>query len=527
MHKILTLSILISILSTTLTAQHYRFFSRPGGDQLDFVSASCIQNDTVYALIQSGYLGVNPESSFYKIPVSTGEPELIKSIPPLRGYMRPQQLIISDNSLYLAHMPLDTLQYRYRLDRYSLEDFSLIASHDYIVKENASGFPKGHLVSLGDKLIIGGSQNELLNEDGDLGFVIWIDKETMEADSLIIYDDPDHFFNGVHTIGTFQDTLVVAHSTGGNSNFNIKLYDDKMSLISDEPMITILDAEWDLPTHNIFDDMLVTTGGEVIVTVRNNAGYRKFDVRGTDLGSFLDVPDFPSRRKHIKRLIETREGDILYFGSGLIFLDELEPEFSDIDFEVAGHRKSAFATRLRFKEFGLVDKLWDYSYIEFDNYGNNKYFNIDIIHETENGDLFGFGQGSEVMDSFDFIFRQAKGDIWTFRMGSDGCIQENSCGQNEVYNFLTRTDDEQEEEKVTTAYRIFPQPTSDRINLELSQDLNFQYELFDFQGRLIKMGHHYKTVQITTQDLVSGSYLLRVNNESSGELILSEVVQKI
>ena len=149
------------------------------------------------------------------------------------------------------------------------------------------------------------------------------------------------------------------------------------------------------------------------------------------------------------------------------------------------------------------------------------------MHETENGDLFGFGEGSEVMDSFDFNFRQAKGDIWTFRMGSDGCIQETSCGQNEVYNFLTRTDDEQEKETVNPAYEIFPQPTMDRFTLELNQDINFHYELYNLQGRLIKIGNHYKTGQIPTQDLVSGSYLLRVYDESSGELILSEVVQKI
>lgn len=58
--------ILLCLIAVDLSSQQYKFFSRPGGDLFDLVQASCIQNDTVYAVVQSGD-GVPSMSTLQKL----------------------------------------------------------------------------------------------------------------------------------------------------------------------------------------------------------------------------------------------------------------------------------------------------------------------------------------------------------------------------------------------------------------------------------------------------------------------------
>ena len=509
-----------------INSQHYRFFSRPEGELFDKVTTSCIQNDTVYAVVQSGDIGVASHTSLYKVPVSDGIPVLIQDIPTLAGYLRPRQMIIADNIIHLAYMPFDVLPYRCRIDKYKLEDLSLISSDDYIVKNEASGFPRIQIVSFHENIIIGGSQNELLNEDGDLGFIIWVDKDNMQVEKMVLYDDPNYFYNGVDPIGIFEDTLVVVHSVGDENDFSVKLYDKDRILISDELLVTDPIPFNGLKAHTIFDETLVTNRGEIIATV-GTSGYRRFDLRGNELRSFQDAPEFPHRGKIYSLPTEMSDGSIIFHGDGLISLDEMDPIIEDIDFEIDGPRKTAYAMRHSFGEqLWELDEIFDYSYFEFDEHENNKLFSINRIHETENGDLFGFGMGSEVLDSFAVLFRQATGDIWTFRMGSDGCIQEENCGANQVYNFITSTKNIDEEESIER-YQIYPKPTLDQFTIEFNENLSFRYALYNLQGQLLKEGASRRNLRISMENYPSGNYLLRAYDDQSGQLIFTELVSKL
>ena len=504
---------------TCISSQYYRFFSRPGGDLFDIVTSSCIQNDTVYALIQSGDFGRPSQTVLHKISVSDGKSVLQNKLENYRGYSQPSNMMIADSILYLAH-PLSN-SFDYILDRYRLSDLSLISSKIYTISPESRGITDVFLSSINNNIFLAGAENRFSDGTGDIGFVLWLDKETMAVDTMMIYDDKEAFFNGVAQIGTYEDKLIVKHSSGDVSAFRVKVYDNNKQLLSDEKidLVNSTTVTGGLPSHDIYDNIMVTQSGELLATL-TNLGYRKFNLEGKATLEYDAERRYLHRNKFPRMPLETSNGDIILYGSGQIDLNQQEPFVEGQPFIESDYRSAAFASRTRGTE-----TIWDYSYIEFDKYLNNKFYSISRMHETSDGDLFGFGMGSAAMDSFDTIYRRAWGDIWTFRMDADGCIQQDSCGANDVFYYLTKVDTNIETTS-TNEILVYPQPASELITIDLQIAKNFRYQLLTISGQLLEEGIGFGRKQIEFVDISPGCYILRIS-DSTGNLLSSDLVTKI
>ena len=70
--------------------------------------------------------------------------------------------------------------------------------------------------------------------------------------------------------------------------------------------------------------------------------------------------------------------------------------------------------------------------------------------------------------------------------------------------------------------QIYPNPTNDVISIDFSAPIRFRSELFDAKGRLVFTSEN--EVVIDVSQLVSGTYLLKVHDLSSGSSVVDRIV---
>lgn len=81
---------------------------------------------------------------------------------------------------------------------------------------------------------------------------------------------------------------------------------------------------------------------------------------------------------------------------------------------------------------------------------------------------------------------------------------------------------------LTSDYIVYPQPATNRLNINLLSKLDFKsIELLDIQGRIIKeteTGHNIENIQFDVSSLDAGLYLLKIN--SSTNTLIEKVIIK-
>jgi len=81
------------------------------------------------------------------------------------------------------------------------------------------------------------------------------------------------------------------------------------------------------------------------------------------------------------------------------------------------------------------------------------------------------------------------------------CLDRNTLGVNDAEN-------------ATLSVKLFPNPTSENLNIQLSQQGDIWLELVNVLGKTV-FQHDYKAtslIQISTVDFSSGVYFLRISN---------------
>jgi hypothetical protein len=69
-------------------------------------------------------------------------------------------------------------------------------------------------------------------------------------------------------------------------------------------------------------------------------------------------------------------------------------------------------------------------------------------------------------------------------------------------------------------YKVFPNPFNEKI--EIDCEGNFEWQIFDMLGKLLKSGPGFKTIEINTADLNKGFYQIRI--VSQGEIAVEKLV---
>lgn len=74
---------------------------------------------------------------------------------------------------------------------------------------------------------------------------------------------------------------------------------------------------------------------------------------------------------------------------------------------------------------------------------------------------------------------------------------------------------------------IYPNPTSDRVFIDLQKTENFTFRLTDLNGRIIQEGEFNHSTSLNTEHLMSGLYYLQLKHKTSGKSVIEKlVVQK-
>jgi len=65
----------------------------------------------------------------------------------------------------------------------------------------------------------------------------------------------------------------------------------------------------------------------------------------------------------------------------------------------------------------------------------------------------------------------------------------------------------------TTSFNLFPNPTTDFINIEFSENNETIFKIFNMNGQLVNDGKFVGKTKINVSDLQSGVYIIQTNNE--------------
>jgi hypothetical protein len=75
----------------------------------------------------------------------------------------------------------------------------------------------------------------------------------------------------------------------------------------------------------------------------------------------------------------------------------------------------------------------------------------------------------------------------------------------------------QKENKIT----LFPNPVKDIVRIDVTDDREYHYQVYDMAGRLVKEGK-FNNKETDLSSLRDGAYLLRINNSESVTKIIKQ-----
>jgi hypothetical protein len=184
--------------------------------------------------------------------------------------------------------------------------------------------------------------------------------------------------------------------------------------------------------------------------------------------------------------IEVGKGDY-FFAYGMYVDDDTLPD---------SYNYSYHGLLIKYTNAG--DTVWIRKYQNNSIDSTNVAFSINDIEELDNGDIVAMG-----------IIRKTgeNGRIWLFKVNSEGCFGEDSCG---VYQ---RTIVHEIEKSVVDLY-VFPNPASDIITVNLPHIGMWEnWTLYDISGKQVRKGVIDKRLDFTITNLSnlnSGIYFLKV-----------------
>ena len=281
------------------------------------------------------------------------------------------------------------------------------------------------------------------------------------------------------------------------------------------PGITALDSgtvlfNWEVYTPDLIDEL----GEEYKKYGRYPKTLYKIDKDGNTVWAdtmWTLIPEgvFHAPRGDIYMMQQTKDGDII--GAGKYKKYELLPI-------------NNWAWIFKYSKDGEL--LWEKIYE--DQNINENYSKFYDIMEAQNGDIVCTGQMTD-----DDVWGGNADYTWVLRVDSDGCF-EPGCGVADsvqlVYTYsdlVTGTNEVESDYSYQNDIKIYPNPSSTEINVELSSDIKIlKWNIFDIPGSKILSGTIENINKIDISTLKSGLYYLEVIDDKGRSVVGKFVVER-
>jgi len=452
-----------------------------------------------------------------------------------------QQLIFIDGKGSWETPTLDLKKY----NRQTLEDISV---DTYSIKDSIDfNFGSG-IISFGDYYVASGWYR-ITDTDTWPDFLLWIDKQTMEIDTLMEYPyqkesvSPYFLFVDADSLLTVYwsgvETWTNENGIEVDSRGFLKI--DKNKNIVSNYLDTI-----DISTHHQYPHAaLQMDNGDMIYKQRYGQDGQvfpdtwnsNFDVLciddNGDIKWRFNKPGFSYTGgfgiKEILNMSETAKGDILacgytrwHFNYPAIFdynpLEDTLPALPD-------SLELYYAPYILKLDGETGDLLWQYSILEYDEYGNTLPYTMRQIHELSDGSIIGTGWSR----IYDADGNYLKDNSWAIKLPADGCETDDNMECGFEYYLPTSTSDpiliNVSEDK---PFLVFPNPSDGEITIKDERDkrTKISYVIYDIEGREIKRATDIFLEKIDLRNESPNFFLMKIYDEQ-GRPIQTEKLVKL
>lgn len=422
-------------------------------------------------------------------------------------------MLADENSFFLVSSPPLALPEQDENVILQNFDFDMQLLGQWAFGGNTQGELAKSIARNGESILITQSYKEV-STGQTRGLIQFLDNENMEVQKEVVFNEDFSIFWGGNLIVDQDEKILLPTIGRSNSIFTglLTKIDTSGSTIWETPLNTN-DFSW-----NLTIDVVALQNGNYAVGWHNDDGNNDWPpiVYGLNSeGEVLWEKVFPDTigRKNINQMFPTQNGDFIGVGVDLFLGGGFD------DFQGRG------GWIFRMNQEGEV--LWertiaDLRLRDYIPFGQEIFGGV----ELENGDLVFTGS---IQDTFPngvpFINNP---NVWLLRLDSDGCLVPD-CGnlqiilEDSIYTSIIALPPLVAENKI----ELFPNPVSDVLNVQLSQNLNFFWlkeeipvEIFDVTGQKIfsKMIHDLPT-EIDVRSLSAGIYFLRIGEHLTARFL--------
>ncbi len=377
--------------------------------------------------------------------------------------------------------------------------------------------------------------------------LIWIDKTTMEIDTITSYPFekesviPEFLFVGIDSLITYYYSGLFLDNDGFGGRGFIK-HDKNKELVFDyldtidlgtghqyehtayqlengnmiyKQTYDNSEQPWPRPWNSDFDILCIDPQGEIVWRF-NKPGYSY--TAGTGFVGF----------KRIVNMTETAHGDILACGNinwHFNYPNIFEYNFLEDTLPPLPDSLEIYTAPYIIKIDGETGEyMWQYSIIEYDEYGNIRPYALRQVHELSDGSIIGSGW-SQIYDE---IGNHIKDESWAVRLPADGCISADGmeCGF-ESYIPTSISDPILIDLMENKPFIFYPNPSNGRFYVKDNRDHKdkVSVDIFTTQGDLLL---NIKNINLIDLDLTMFStnvFICKISTEK-GKVLQTEILVK-
>ena len=429
-------------------------------------------------------------------------------------------------------------------NRFTLDS---VATYTYTIRDSIDFNFGSSIQPFGDYYVASGWYR-ITGTDTWPDFLLWINKETMELDTIIeypfakesvipefLFSDKDSilsvYFSGIDINGTadsrgfmnfdsdkditffYLDTIdqTTRHSYPHTA---IKKKDGNMVY---KQTYNRLEQPWPRTWNSNFDILCIDEEGNI---------KWRFNKPGWSYTNTIELQFQGS--KEIFNMSETADGDILACGRTnwhsnypTIFeynwLEDTLPPYPD-------SLETYIAPYILKLDGETGELIWQYSILEYDDHGNVGPYSMRQVHELSDGSIIGTGWAK----TYDEDGKYLRDDSWAIRLPPDGCIEDGNmeCG---FENYVpTSTDDpiliDMREDK---PFVFYPNPSDGLYTVEdrRSSNSKVSYEVFEVGGGVVTKGNNVFLTKIDLRDHSSNIFFIKIYDDNGKQIQAESLVK--
>ena len=427
-------------------------------------------------------------------------------------------------------------------NRFTLDS---VATYTYTIRDSIDFNFGSSIQPFGDYYVASGWYR-ITGTDTWPDFLLWINKETMELDTIIeypfakesvipefLFTNADSilsvYFSGIDINGTANSRGFMNFSTDKDMTFfyldtidtgTSHSYPHTAIVKQDGSMVYKQDydgseQQWPESWYSDFDVICIDNEGKILW---------RFNKPGSTRTAELQFKGW----KEIYNMSETADGDILACGRTswhsnypTIFeynwLEDTLPPYPD-SLEIY---EAPYILKL---DGETGELLWQYSILEYDEFGNIGPYALRQVHEISDGSIIGTGWSG----IYNEAGQKQKDDSWAIRLPPDGCLEDGNmeCG---FENYVpTSTDDpiliDMRSDK---PFVFYPNPSDGLYTVEdrRSSNSKVSYEVFEVGGGVVTKGNNVFLTKIDLRDHSSNIFFIKIYDDNGKQIQAESLVK--